>query len=43
MHGEVVDNVLSFFVNYDMYVYKEKDAEPMMETVTHNTRMKGRM
>lgn len=41
MHCEVVDNVLSFFVNYNMYVYKEKAAEPTMETVSHNTNMKG--
>lgn len=41
MHSEVVDNVLSFFVNYDMYVYKEKTAEPVMESVSHNTNMKG--
>ena len=41
MHGEVVDNVLSFFVNYDMYVYKEEAAEPVMESVSHNTNMKG--
>lgn len=41
MHSEVVDNVLSFFVNYDMYVYKEKDNEPNMETVTFGTTAKG--
>lgn len=41
MHCEVVDNVLSFFVNYDMYVYKGKSAESTMETVIHNTDMKG--
>lgn len=41
MHSEVVDNVLSFFVNYDMYVYKEKPAAPAMETVTYNTNAKG--
>ena len=41
MNGEVVDNVLSFFVNYDMYVYKEKAAEPTMETVIHDTNLKG--
>jgi hypothetical protein len=41
MHGQVSDDVLSFFVNYDMYVYKEKDAEPAMETVTHNTNVEG--
>lgn len=41
MHGEVVNNVLSFFVNYDMYVYKEGTFESTMETVSHNTNMKG--
>ena len=41
IHGEVVDNVLSCFVNYDMYVYKEQSAEPVMETVEHNTDVKG--
>jgi len=41
MHCEVVDNVLSFFVNYDMHVYKEETAEPVMETVDHNTNVKG--
>ena len=41
MHCEVVDNVLSFFVNYDMYTYKEKPVETAMETVNHNTNMKG--
>ena len=41
MHGEVVDNVLSFFVNYDMYVCKEETAEPTMETVSHSTNVKG--
>ena len=41
MHGEVVDNVLSFFVNYDMYVYKERTTEPVMENVTYNTHLKG--
>ena len=41
MHSEVVDNVLSFFVNYDMFTYKVEDAKPAMETVSHNTNMKG--
>lgn len=41
MQAEVVDNVLSFFVNYNMYIYKEKTAEPLMETVTHNSIAKG--
>ena len=41
MHSEVVDDVLSFFVNYDMYVYKERTSEPMMDNIIHNTEMKG--
>ena len=42
MHGEVVDNVLSFFVNYDMFIYKVSElTEPAMESVIHNTNMKG--
>ena len=41
MYGEIVDGVLSFFVNYDMFVYKESIPEPTMETVSHNTDLKG--
>ena len=41
MHGEVVDNVLSFFVNYDMFVYKEEPAKSMMQTVNRNIGVKG--
>ncbi len=41
MHCEVVDDVLSFFVNYDMYVYKDVDTEEVMETFGHNTIVKG--
>ena len=39
MHAEVTDNVLSFFVNYDMYVYKEKDAKTMMEDLLYKGRL----
>lgn len=31
MKGEVVDGVLNFFVNYDMFVYKVEDKTPMEE------------
>ena len=41
MNGEIVDGVLSFFVNYDMFVYKETITEPTMETVDYNTDVKG--
>lgn len=29
MHGEVVDRVLHFFVNYDMFVYKVESTDAM--------------
>lgn len=41
MNGEIVGGVLSFFVNYDMYVYKQVTTETAMESVSHNTTMKG--
>lgn len=41
MKGEIVDGVLSFFVNYDMFVYKKTTAESTMESVIHNTDLKG--
>ena len=41
LHCEVVDNVLSFFVDYDMYVYKEKINEPTMESVSYSGNVKG--
>jgi hypothetical protein len=31
MKGEIVDGVLNFFVNYDMFVYKVEDKTPMEE------------
>lgn len=41
MHYEVVDGVLSFFVNYDMYVYKDVITEDSMSAFEHNTDVKG--
>jgi len=41
MHFEVVDDVLSFFVNYDMYVYKKVITEDSMGTFEHKTNVKG--
>jgi hypothetical protein len=41
MNGEVSGGVLSLFVNYDMYVYKTEEEKPTMESVIHNTDMKG--
>lgn len=41
MNSEIIDGVLSFFVNYDMFVYKETTTESVMEAVIHNTDLKG--
>ena len=40
MHGEVVDSVLNFFVNYDMFVYKVEVADEM-ETLDLKTDVEG--
>lgn len=40
MHGEVIDGVLHFFVNYDMFVYKVEDQTPM-GTMDMTTDLKG--
>lgn len=41
MNGEIVDDVLSFFVNYDLFVYKEAVAEPAMQNLDYITDAKG--
>ena len=41
MHGEFVDGILNFFVNYDAFVYIKKDESPTMEALTHDTTAKG--
>ena len=41
MHCEFVDGVLSFFVNYDMFVYKNVVTEESMGSFEHNTNVKG--
>ena len=41
MRGEIVDDVLSFFVNYDMHVYKNVTDETAMETMIHDASVKG--
>ena len=41
MRYEVIDDVLSFFVNYNMYTYKEEVAEDMMESLHRNSDVKG--
>lgn len=40
MNGEIVDGVLNFFVNYNMFVYKVEDQTPM-EELEINTDAKG--
>ena len=41
MNSEIVDGVLSFFVNYDLFVYKEPNPQPAMESLEYNTDVKG--
>ena len=40
MRYEVIDNVLHFFVNYDMFVYR-LDNTPAMSELTENVSVKG--
>ena len=40
MHGEVVDEVLNFFVNYDMFVYKVENTDAM-ETLDLTSNVEG--
>ncbi|MDD3049720.1 MAG: hypothetical protein PHR06_01090 [Candidatus Cloacimonetes bacterium] len=41
MKGEVVDGVLNFFINYDMFVYKVVVASEPMESLVVNSDVKG--
>ena len=34
MKGEITDGVLDFFVNYDMFVYLQREDVPVMEELT---------
>lgn len=40
LHSEISDNVLNFFVNYDLFVYKKVEVS-IMESAEHNTIVKG--
>ena len=40
-HSEISDGVLSFFVNYDMFVYKHEETTEHMETLEHKSDVKG--
>ncbi len=42
MRYEVVDGILHFFVDYDLFVYRKgKDSIPVMEQVSSETHVKG--
>ncbi len=41
MRYEVVDGVLHFFVDYDLFIYKGAGSVPVMGEITGETRMKG--
>ena len=41
LHFEISDDVLSFFVNYDLFAYKNEDEAEHMEILIHKTDAKG--
>ena len=41
IHGEIDDEMLHFFVNYDMFVYKQKEPASSMETAIYGAKLKG--
>ncbi len=41
MHYEVVEGILHFFVNYDMFVYSAEEEIPVMEKLSSKTDVKG--
>ena len=43
MKYEVVDSMLHFFVNYDMFVYKVAKSIPIMEEISTETSVKGQV
>ena len=40
IHFEITDGILSFFVNYNMFVYKVSESEPKMEELEQNGMVK---
>lgn len=42
MSYEIIDGVLHFFVNYDMFVYKQSNILPTMEEMEKEVSVKGR-
>lgn len=41
MKWAVADGMLDFYVNYDLFVYREKEPVPVMEEVSMETSMKA--
>ena len=41
MSSETSDGVLSFFVNYNMFMYKMQEGTPTMESYDYSTDVKG--
>ncbi len=40
MHGEIVEQVLHFFVNYDFFTYKDAPAEALMRNLSSEIGMR---
>ena len=41
MHYEIIDGVLSFFINYDLFMTIKTDDDNAMDEVIHGTKVKG--
>ncbi len=41
MNAEIKDGIVSFEINYNIFLYKEYGAIPIMDGVSHNTKVKG--
>ena len=41
-NAESEDNILHYFISYNMYVIKKKDQEEYMESLEHKQQVKGR-
>ena len=41
MNGEIVDGILNFFVNYDLFVYRKQNPISAMEEISEEISVKG--
>lgn len=41
MHGEMIDGILNFFINYDFYILKQVTTEERMSVIQNKSIVKG--